>query len=955
MTAKQKWEFFKFKVRSIAIERSKTLNKNKQAKENMIMEAIQSLLHKTFLSDDEKTNLTQLQNEIDKLYIEAAKGAFIRSRAKWLENGEKNTSYFFALEKRNYKRNTITKLKIDNNICTDPTEITNHVKRFYEELYISKFNEEYSQNFLGNLKEHIPSISDTFKSICDDPLTKDELLNALKKMNNGKSPGNDGLSKEFYCHFWDVINPHLMEMYKECIVQQEMTATMKQGLITLIPKPNKDPVMIENWRPITLLNVDYKILALVYAQRLKSNLHEIISETQSGFMKNRHISNNIRLILDLLDYSEHIDSEALILFLDFYKAFDTVEHPFLYNALKLFGFGENFISIAKMFYKDISSSILLYPNTSQRFSINRSVRQGCPISPFFFLIVAELLSLRIKNCPNLLGLSIFQKEIKITQLADDTALFLKDRNQVDLAISTINSFSNASGLHLNLGKCEILSIKNVKYEKIHSIPIKDVVTYLGISITKDIKSRQKQNFSLRIKKMQDVMNMWLQRDLSIFGRILLTKAEGISRVVYPALSLFVPDSTSKEINNLLVNFTWKNRRHYLQKEQLYAPSCKGGFELIKFSDLNYTFKINWIKKCLQHSNSIWYFIPFNIFNKIGGLQFLLKCNYNIKKIPVNLSNFYQQALLAWKLCYNHNFSPHKSIIWNNEDITIQNKSLFKQNWIDKKIIYVSDLFDENGTILDYGRFLNKMCFPVTSKEFNGVMKALPSGLIQLMTSHLKYQDASKIDSSLMINGIDILNKKCNNKYIRNTLSEKRHITPKGEIFWNNLLNDINWKKAWLLPDTFCINNKVKEIHKKILHNIYPTNMFISKFSNIENNCSFCIDFPESVLHLFYFCKHSLEFWNQLECFVNSKFNCNVALNLKQIVAYFNSDDKKVEKSINLLLLLSKFYIHKCRIKKTTPNFTIFKFEMLQFYEYIKKINTPKASNTEIICAFLFDR
>ena len=109
-----------------------------------------------------------------------------------------------------------------------------------------------------------------------------------------------------------------------------MTTTMKQGIISLIPKPGKDAHCIDNWRPISLLTIDYKILALVYANRLKTGLGDIISETQSGFMKNRHITNNIRL----LDYADAVQSQALLLFLDFYKAFDTMEHAFLLKTLK---------------------------------------------------------------------------------------------------------------------------------------------------------------------------------------------------------------------------------------------------------------------------------------------------------------------------------------------------------------------------------------------------------------------------------------------------------------------------------------------------------------------------------------------------------------------------------------------------------------------------------------------
>ncbi len=154
-------------------------------------------------------------------------------------------------------------------------------------------------------------------------------------MNKGKSPDIDGLSVEFYTHFWDTIKSPLVKMYKECIIRREMTVTMKQGIISLIPKANKDILSIDNWRPITLLTVDYKVLALVYANRLKTNLDSIISETQSVFLKGHHISNNIRLVLDLLDYADSVHSNSLILFLDFYKAFDTIEHQFLFKISKV--------------------------------------------------------------------------------------------------------------------------------------------------------------------------------------------------------------------------------------------------------------------------------------------------------------------------------------------------------------------------------------------------------------------------------------------------------------------------------------------------------------------------------------------------------------------------------------------------------------------------------------------
>ncbi len=175
----------------------------------------------------------------------------------------------------------------------------------------------------------------------------------------------------------------------------------KRGLITLIPKADKDPLSIENWRPITLLCSDYKLLALVYANRLNSGLSKVISECQSAFIKGRNIHFHSRLILDMLDYSHLIDKESLILFLDFYKAFDSLEHCFIVETLKCMGFGDKFCNIIKMFYSDITSSVSLGSEITPSFKMSRGIRQGCPISPKLFILTTQMLTLAIVNDLNL--------------------------------------------------------------------------------------------------------------------------------------------------------------------------------------------------------------------------------------------------------------------------------------------------------------------------------------------------------------------------------------------------------------------------------------------------------------------------------------------------------------------------------------------------------------------------
>lgn len=124
------------------------------------------------------------------------------------------------------------------------------------------------------------------------------------------------------------------------------------------------------------------------------------------------------------------------------------------------------------------------------------------------------------------------------------------------------------------------------------------------------------------------------------------------------------------------------------------------------------------------------------------------------------------------------------------------KYIFKQNWVDKSI-YASDLFDASGLLFSYERFFLVKSFPVISREFNYVMKAIPNGIFHLMKSHLQFQEAQRIETLLMINGNDIMNAKCNNENTRNAFNERG-----GKAIWGNILEGIDWQRGWLLPYTF---------------------------------------------------------------------------------------------------------------------------------------------------------
>lgn len=175
-----------------------------------------------------------------------------------------------------------------------------------------------------------------------------------------------------------------------------------------------------------------------------------------------------------------------------------------------------------MFYHEIVSYILLNPGMTQRIDISREIRQGCPISPQLFILCTQLLAYLVLNQPDFKGIDILGYELKISQFADDTVIFLKDKSVIEKALNIISTFSKASGLHLNLKKCELLPLLPCNATQILSIPVKNWVKYLGVKLTNDEKARGKSNIDNKIESVNKSFNHWLMRDTTIFGRNFLT-------------------------------------------------------------------------------------------------------------------------------------------------------------------------------------------------------------------------------------------------------------------------------------------------------------------------------------------------------------------------------------------------------------------------------------------------
>ena len=259
-------------------------------------------------------------------------------------------------------------------------------------------------------------------------------------------------------------------------------------------------MLLKNWRPISLLNVDYKIATKALALRLRKVLPSIVSDVQTGYVKGRFIRENIRMISDIMHFTAEQNQEGIALFIDFEKAFDSLEWAFLSKALDVFQFGNDFKNWVRILYSNNPSCTINNGYASSWFKLDRGVRQGCPLSGLLFVLAVETACIRA--CKEIKGIQVANREIKLSQYADDTTTFCKDE--------------------LSLGKTEALWLAKNAARKDTPFGIKwpeTPICALGTSFSYNYKLCEWENFTPKINKPKTLFNVWSQLDLSVYGSI----------------------------------------------------------------------------------------------------------------------------------------------------------------------------------------------------------------------------------------------------------------------------------------------------------------------------------------------------------------------------------------------------------------------------------------------------
>ena len=398
----EKWEYVKSKCRKFSQSFTRDRSKNKKC----LLKNLHQLKH-VLLDESTRVNeeeiINQISEKIKMIEDDIVQGSIYRSRCQWVNKGEKMSKYFFSLEKRKYANKTMRAIFLkDGTICTHQQTILKEQATFYEELYRTDESIAFNISNETGIK-----LTQQQKLLLEKEISFEEVKTSLFSMSCDKVPGCNGLTVSFYKAFFDNLKDPLWRMYQEVLDKTGVFGnSSKKGLISLIPKHQKDTRKLQNLRPLTLLCTDFKVLAKTMATRLKEVLPHIIGEQQNGFMAGRHIQDNIVTTMDVIGHVYQSGKQAVVITIDFEKCFDRIEHRSIYSALRYFNFGERYIGWCKIFFTDLLICTQNAGFQSEFKKKTRGVNQGCNLSPFLFLICGEIMAHLIKNNPYIRGVKV---------------------------------------------------------------------------------------------------------------------------------------------------------------------------------------------------------------------------------------------------------------------------------------------------------------------------------------------------------------------------------------------------------------------------------------------------------------------------------------------------------------------------------------------------------------------
>ena len=652
---------------------------------------------------------------------------------------------------------------------------------------------------------------------------------------------------------------------------------MRIATIILIYKDGEKEDL-KNWRPISLLNADYKALTKVLSTRLRKVIHAIIKPDQTCGIPGRSIHENIIFTQDCIIYANKENKPLAIVSADMSKAFDRVNRSFVDKILEKMGFGNDYRKWFNTVYRDTLSQVLINGFISNRFLLTRGVRQGCPLSPLLFIISVEPLLECIRKNDAIKGFKLPSGRScsKVKGYADDANYYLHDIVSVEVLLEVIEDFCQASEAKLNRDKTKLLLVGSLKGAQTNQIGVKILLNKIKVlGIWTGSENCDKDNWDPIVLKIMNTFKVWKMRNLTIYGRACITQILALSKLWYVGSVITPPKEIIETIEKEITSFLWRGKQHLINREIVRLPKNDGGLGIANIEEKCRVLKIKWLKEISdsRHENKKdWvemgnHFIM-NYSPKIYDFSILLLTSYHrraSKDIPI----FYSEMIETWqKINFKRRrpsiFAFKKMYIWYND--TFVKTAEHDIDLMQLGIYRVQDLWDDDkNEIMNTQGFQGKFCANILRQDkvirltirFNQVRDGIRGFLNDIDLETAENEGKLKIEDYFILekNSLDTktlywkLRKK--NSYVGYRIRKRI-----GFAYSDNFFH-----KFYVTLNTADIPNKTKSLSwliswEGIIVGQIAKNWFVEE----DGICKICKNFEESISHLFIDCIQVRLFW-----------------------------------------------------------------------------------------------
>jgi hypothetical protein len=587
-------------------------------------------------SDDTASSARRFEVEAQLLaaHIQQAEAAAARSNAHYVRQGERSTSYFLGVKATSAKRKAVARLRTSlGTTIEDEESIEEEFESFWSDVFTSDVKdaehtatERARASLLAGCKLRL---SPAQVATLERPLSLDEATPRLMKMNEQSSPGTDGLTCAVYKAAWHLLGPLWLAMVEEALEDDFLPDKVGHGSVVMLPKKEEGVLVgAGDFRPITLLNADYKLLASILAARLKFVAPDLVDGWQAGFTDGRYIGDNVILIRDYIEWLRQGSSKpkaGSVVFLDFAKAFDRVEWSWLRRVLQHYGMGPNIIAMIMLCYSNAQVKLLINGRLSGDIVQTRGVRQGCPLSPVLFVLSVEPLQRALRDKE---GLGRWVRgalppkvpgrprddRLVAALFADDITLFPENDTDLHHMLSVVEVYGQASGAKLNRQKSLALRIGDA-----HPPPSMSGIPTVGegegvksLGLTYGPSMFLHHGWWAVVEKMRAILRAQLKRHLSVWGKVAIANSLIASMASY--LAAFVQPSAEQmaEMDRIIYAMVWGKDpndhpiiRGVVNKVVAKRHKNEGGVGAIIVSDMVQAFQCKIVNRALSRGGARW--------------------------------------------------------------------------------------------------------------------------------------------------------------------------------------------------------------------------------------------------------------------------------------------------------------------------------------------------------------